>query len=102
MSVEDMASKILPPLGAIIGNGKPMNWLVTNKWSNIKEIPKVDKLPMLLLASEQVCMGSLRGGGARKGGGGSGRGARKGGGGRKGGEGRKAGGGKEGSLSRYV
>jgi len=53
LSVEDMASKILPPLGAIIGSGKPMNWLVTNKWSNIKEIPKVDKLPMLLLASEQ-------------------------------------------------
>eukprot|EP00879_Flechtneria_rotunda_P007125 GHRR01007477.1.p1 GENE.GHRR01007477.1~~GHRR01007477.1.p1 ORF type:complete len:303 (+),score=94.95 GHRR01007477.1:94-1002(+) len=51
LSVEDMVSQVLPPLGAVIGNGKPLNFLVTNKWKNLTEITRLTELPMLLMAS---------------------------------------------------
>jgi hypothetical protein len=54
MSVEDMAAQILPPLGALIGEGKAFNWLVTNKWNNLVEIRRMHDLPLLLMASERV------------------------------------------------
>ncbi len=34
MSVEEMVSRVVPPLGLIIGPGRPFNFLVTNKWYN--------------------------------------------------------------------
>ncbi|WIA21964.1 hypothetical protein OEZ85_004325 [Tetradesmus obliquus] len=51
MSVEDMVSQVLPPLGAVIGTGKPLNCLVTNKWRNLAEIERITQLPLLLMAS---------------------------------------------------
>ncbi|GAX75394.1 hypothetical protein CEUSTIGMA_g2838.t1 [Chlamydomonas eustigma] len=50
-SVEDMVGSVLPPLGPLIGAGKPLNRLVTNKWYSLKTIPKIDKLPILMLSS---------------------------------------------------
>jgi len=50
-SVEDMVGSVVPPLGALIGTGKPLNRLVTNKWYSLKTIPKIDKLPILMLSS---------------------------------------------------
>jgi hypothetical protein len=61
MSVEDMVSQVLPPLGAVIGTGKPLNCLVTNKWRNLAEIERITQLPLLLLASVQVSGGCLLG-----------------------------------------
>jgi hypothetical protein len=54
MSVEDMVSQVLPPLGAVIGTGKPLNCLVTNKWRNLAEIERITQLPLLLMASVHV------------------------------------------------
>ncbi len=54
MSVMDMVPRIVPPLGLLIGTGKPLNFLVTNKWHNMEQIRKLSGLPMLLLASRQV------------------------------------------------
>eukprot|EP00878_Enallax_costatus_P034538 GHUV01038300.1.p1 GENE.GHUV01038300.1~~GHUV01038300.1.p1 ORF type:complete len:276 (+),score=63.48 GHUV01038300.1:938-1765(+) len=51
MSVEDMVSQVLPPLGTVIGTGKPLNFMVTNKWRNVCEIERITDLPLLLLAS---------------------------------------------------
>jgi ABC-type nitrate/sulfonate/bicarbonate transport system permease component len=53
-SVEDMVGSVVPPLGALIGTGKPLNRLVTNKWYSLKTIPKIDKLPILMLSSGEV------------------------------------------------
>jgi hypothetical protein len=47
-------SQVLPPLGSVIGTGKPLNCLVTNKWRNAPEIQKITQLPMLLMASVHV------------------------------------------------
>jgi hypothetical protein len=52
--VEDMVPQLLPPLGALIGRGKPLNFLVTNKWSNELALPKVTQLPLLMLISGRV------------------------------------------------
>jgi hypothetical protein len=54
MSVEDMVSQVLPPLGAVIGTGKPLNCLVTNKWRNLAEIERITQLPLLMMASVHV------------------------------------------------
>lgn len=51
LSVEDMAAQVLPPLGVVIGTGKPLNWLVTNKWKNVEELPRITDVPLLLMAS---------------------------------------------------
>lgn len=53
-SVEDMVSRILPPLGALIGRGKPLNFLVTNKWYNARTLPKITKVPLLMVISGLV------------------------------------------------
>lgn len=50
-SVEDMVSRVVPPLGLLIGAGRPCNFLVTNKWTNLAELPKVTKLPLLMFIS---------------------------------------------------
>jgi len=52
-SVEDMVARVVPPLGAVIGTGKPLNFLVTNKWHNWREIPKITRTPLLMLVSDQ-------------------------------------------------
>ena len=46
--------QVLPPLGALIGSGKPLNCLVTNKWRNLAEIGRLTDMPLLLLASVRV------------------------------------------------
>lgn len=51
LSVEDMVPQVLPPLGALIGTGKPLNCLVTNKWRNVAEIERLTDMPLLLMAS---------------------------------------------------
>lgn len=56
MSVEDMVSQVLPPLGAVIGTGKPLNFMVTNKWRNLAEIERITDLPLLLMASIHVSL----------------------------------------------
>ncbi|KAF5835418.1 hypothetical protein DUNSADRAFT_7453 [Dunaliella salina] len=52
-SVEDMVSRVVPPLGLIIGTGKPGNFLVTNKWRNNEAIGQLDEVPLLMLVSGQ-------------------------------------------------
>ena len=47
-------SRILPPLGALIGRGKPLNFLVTNKWYNARTLPKITKVPLLMVISGLV------------------------------------------------
>jgi hypothetical protein len=32
MSVEEMVARVIPPLGLVIGPGRPLNFLVTDKW----------------------------------------------------------------------
>uniref|UniRef100_A0A7R9W232 Serine aminopeptidase S33 domain-containing protein n=1 Tax=Chlamydomonas euryale TaxID=1486919 RepID=A0A7R9W232_9CHLO len=49
--VEDMAAQLIPPLGMFIGTGRPLNFLVTNKWSSIKILPAITKVPLLMLVS---------------------------------------------------
>ncbi|GLI68716.1 hypothetical protein VaNZ11_013197, partial [Volvox africanus] len=51
-AVQDMASRVVPPLSLLIGAGRPCNFLITNKWSNIDMIPRI-KLPMLMMVSLQ-------------------------------------------------
>jgi pimeloyl-ACP methyl ester carboxylesterase len=53
LSVEDMAAQVLPPLGLVVGGGKPLNCLVTNKWRNVDVLPSVTDVPLLLLASRR-------------------------------------------------
>ncbi|GLC33820.1 hypothetical protein PLESTB_000508200 [Pleodorina starrii] len=48
--VQDMVARVVPPLSLLIGSGRPCNFLVTNKWSNIEIIPRI-KLPMLMMVS---------------------------------------------------
>lgn len=50
-SVEDMVSRVVPPLGSLIGTGRPLNFLVTNKWYNIKQVAKLRRPPLLMLTS---------------------------------------------------
>ncbi|KAG1654203.1 hypothetical protein FOA52_009384, partial [Chlamydomonas sp. UWO 241] len=50
-SVENMVGQLLPPLGPLIGCGKPLNFLVKDKWSNLKTLPKITKVPLLMLVS---------------------------------------------------
>mmetsp|Transcript_27946 Transcript_27946/g.75498 ORF Transcript_27946/g.75498 Transcript_27946/m.75498 type:complete len:304 (+) Transcript_27946:100-1011(+) len=52
-SVEDMVSRVVPPLGWIIGTGKPGNFLVTNKWRNYEAIGQLENVPLLMLVSGQ-------------------------------------------------
>lgn len=40
-------------MSLLIGTGRPCNFLVTNKWSNIDMIPRI-KLPMLMMVSLKV------------------------------------------------
>ncbi|GFH28539.1 protein bem46 [Haematococcus lacustris] len=51
MSVEEMVAQVLPPLGIAIGPGKLLNFLVTNKWHNRDQLPKITQLPILMLVS---------------------------------------------------
>ncbi|KAL6758157.1 Alpha/Beta hydrolase protein [Haematococcus lacustris] len=51
MSVEEMVAQVLPPLGIVIGPGKLLNFLVTNKWHNRDQLPKITQLPILMLVS---------------------------------------------------
>jgi hypothetical protein len=52
--VEDMAGKMLPPLALVVGTGRPLNFIVTNRWRNYAEINKVQRLPLLMVASLRV------------------------------------------------
>jgi hypothetical protein len=54
---------VLPPLGAVIGDGKPLNFMVTNKWRNLAEVAKLTAMPLLLMASVHVsaCVAMLEG-----------------------------------------
>ena len=51
--VQDMVARVVPPLSILIGTGRPCNFLVTNKWSNLQLISRI-KLPMLMLVSLRV------------------------------------------------
>lgn len=51
-AVQDMVSKVVPPLKLLIGTGRPCNFLVTNKWPNIELIPRINK-PLLMFVSVQ-------------------------------------------------
>lgn len=52
--VEDMAGKMLPPLALLVGTGRPLNFIVTNRWRNYAELGKVQRLPLLMVASLRV------------------------------------------------
>lgn len=52
-SIEDMVKRVFPPLGFLFGQGRPLNWLVTNKWSNLKNIANITDVPILMLVSGQ-------------------------------------------------
>jgi abhydrolase domain-containing protein 13 len=54
LSVEEMVPHVIPALGFAIGEKKPLNWLVRNKWRNRERIKDVTKLPLLLIGSTQV------------------------------------------------
>ncbi|PNH09082.1 Protein bem46, partial [Tetrabaena socialis] len=51
-AVQDMVARIVPPLGLLIGTGRPCNFLVTNKWQNQQLISRI-KVPMLMMVSLQ-------------------------------------------------
>lgn len=51
--VEDMVQRVVPLLGAVIGAGKPLNFLVTNKWHSLGTIARLDALPLLMMTSLQ-------------------------------------------------
>ena len=53
-SVEDMVGQIIPPLGFLIGTGRPLNALVTNKWYSYKTLPGIKSVPILMFVSGQV------------------------------------------------
>ncbi|KAI8109253.1 hypothetical protein M9435_005665 [Picochlorum sp. BPE23] len=50
-SIMDMAPQALPPLRPFVGEGKPCNWLVRNKWESIRRITSLKDTPMLFLVS---------------------------------------------------
>ena len=52
-----LGAQVLPPLGAVIGNGKPFNFMVTNKWRNVAEIERLTNMPLLLMACVRVRLG---------------------------------------------
>jgi hypothetical protein len=52
--IEDMAGKMLPPLALLLGAGKPLNFIVTNRWRNHLEIARVTRLPLLMIVSMRV------------------------------------------------
>ena len=64
-SVEDMVSRIVPPLGLVVGTGKPLNFLVTNKWHNTQQIKRITTVPMLMLISGLVRAQGIGDGGGR-------------------------------------
>lgn len=51
--VQDMVARVVPPLALLIGQGRPCNFLVTNKWNNLALIPKIS-LPLLMMVSLRV------------------------------------------------
>jgi hypothetical protein len=51
--VQDMVSRVVPPLSLLIGTGRPCNFLVTNKWPNLQLISRIH-LPMLMMVSLRV------------------------------------------------
>ena len=53
-SVEEMVPRVLPFLGPLVGEQKPMNWLVRNKWRNTEAIASITKTPLLLMGSTNV------------------------------------------------
>ncbi|KAK9811929.1 hypothetical protein WJX73_000425 [Symbiochloris irregularis] len=52
-SITDVAPKVLPFLKHLIGQGRPANWLIRNKWNSLEQIPKLQGLPLLLMSSLQ-------------------------------------------------
>lgn len=46
-----MVSRTIPPLGFIMGPGKPCNFLIRNKWYNIREVGKLSRTPVLFIGS---------------------------------------------------
>ena len=58
-SVEAMVSRVVPPLGLVVGPGKPLNFLVTNKWHNRDEVKKIRSTPVLMLVSLNVSVWML-------------------------------------------
>lgn len=59
-SVEDMVQSVVPPLGPFIGSGgRPLNFLVTNKWRNLDVIQQITDTPMLLMGSRHVSRACL-------------------------------------------
>jgi abhydrolase domain-containing protein 13 len=53
-SVEDMVPRVLPFLGPLVGERKPMNWLVRNKWRNVDRVREIMATPLLLIGSTNV------------------------------------------------
>ncbi|MEW5303342.1 MAG: hypothetical protein WDW38_001670 [Sanguina aurantia] len=52
-SVEAMVGQMFSVLGHIIGPGRPLNFLVTNKWRSIEDIRKITTVPLLMMVSMQ-------------------------------------------------
>lgn len=50
-SIQDMAPQALPFLRPFVGEGRPCNWLIRNKWESIREIEALVDTPMLFLVS---------------------------------------------------
>eukprot|EP00890_Picochlorum_soloecismus_P006109 jgi/Picsp_1/649/NSC_00645-R1_protein len=50
-SISEMAPQALPFLRPFVGQGKPCNWLIRNKWESIKIVPSLKDTPMLFLVS---------------------------------------------------
>jgi hypothetical protein len=52
--IEDMAGKMLPPLALLLGSGRPLNFIVTNRWRNYREIARITRLPLMMIVSMRV------------------------------------------------
>lgn len=50
-SIVDMAPQALPPLRYFVGEGKPCNWLIRNKWDNLNRLRSLYDIPILFLVS---------------------------------------------------
>lgn len=50
-SIADMVPRALPPLRPFVGEGKPCNWLIRNKWDSITRIRSLQDIPVLFLVS---------------------------------------------------
>ncbi|BDA44881.1 Protein ABHD13 [Coccomyxa sp. Obi] len=53
LSIEDVAPKMLPFLGPVLGRGKIGNFLIRNKWRNYEAIQKISNTPILMLSAGQ-------------------------------------------------